>query len=368
MNEIIVKTPGKLFIAGEYAILEPNQDAVVIAVDRYMKAKIHSSQNNELSLPQIGFPQITWEYDSESGIRFHIDDPKLNFIQNAMKITLQYLEEKNIPIQPFSLHITSELDDSSGKKYGLGSSAAIVVIAISAILHFYKEENEHFDFTNEQVYKLSSIVHYLTQGNGSCADIAASVYGGWLEYSMFRPEWLIKEIELGKNWSEILNTKWPGLKINSITPPSLLVLAVGWTESEAKTSSLVNRVQQLKVKDPELYTQFLQQSQEATQSIVESFVNQNVDMAIESLALNRKALQRLGTFTGVPIETPQLKELIEIAEKYGSGKSSGAGGGDCGIAFLKDQGELRYLYNEWIEAGITPLEIHVSKDGTKRIK
>ncbi|MFC2495742.1 MAG: phosphomevalonate kinase, partial [Scardovia wiggsiae] len=37
--------------------------------------------------------------------------------------------------------------------------------------------------------------------------------------------------------------------------------------------------------------------------------------------------------TSMKIETDTLKELIDIAERYGlAGKVSGAGGGDCGIA------------------------------------
>ncbi len=66
------------------------------------------------------------------------------------------------------------------KKYGLGSSAAVTVATVKAILRFYGVK-----MSNELVYKLSAISHYSVQGNGSAGDIAASVYGGWLAYQTF---------------------------------------------------------------------------------------------------------------------------------------------------------------------------------------
>ena len=50
---------------------------------------------------------------------------------------------------------------------------------------------------------------------------------------------------------------------------------------------------------------------------------------------NRKLLVGLSSLTGVTIETPALKKLCDLAETYrGAAKSSGAGGGDCGIVIV----------------------------------
>ena len=35
-----VKVPGKLYLAGEYAVVEPGTPAVIVAVDRFVHLKI----------------------------------------------------------------------------------------------------------------------------------------------------------------------------------------------------------------------------------------------------------------------------------------------------------------------------------------
>lgn len=349
-----VKVPGKLFIAGEYAILEKDQHAVVIAVDRYMYGIIQPSDINQLSLPQLGYEQVYWE-ESGGDIVFSVPSEKLTFIKESIILVNQLLKESQIQQRAFSLKVTSQLDDGKGKKYGLGSSAAITVTVIISLLHFYNMRPEMMT-----IYKLAAIAHYRAQGNGSCADIAASTYGGWLQYSMFRPEWLRNEIKQGTKLVELLNLDWPGLHIQSLTPPADLNLAVGWTKNAASTAPMVKSIQSLKDKNDAVFSQFLNKSKQAVSNLVDSFIQKDCNQAIVCLAENREALHALSELATVEIETPELKTLIEIANKYGSGKSSGAGGGDCGIAFVKNRENVDQLKQEWKNKEIFPLEINVS--------
>lgn len=77
-----------------------------------------------------------------------------------------------------------------------------------------------------------------------------------------------------------------------------------------------------------------------------------IKKAIISLYKNRKVLQKLNKDAGIDIEIDKLKSLCSIAEVFGSGKSSGAGGGDCRIAFLKDYTQKKELYKRWIKNSI----------------
>src|SRR5690625_7706145 len=96
-----------------------------------------------------------------------------------MEIALTFLQENNVSWHPFSLSIKSELDDEqSGRKYGLGSSAAVTTAAISVILQAFAPTLA----TKEVIFKLAAITHINIQGSGSGADIAASTYGGVLAY------------------------------------------------------------------------------------------------------------------------------------------------------------------------------------------
>lgn len=355
-----LSVPGKLFIAGEYAVLEPEGQCIVAAIDRYVSAEISGSDQNAIHLPQLGFSGVSWEM-MNGQLQFSENAPKLTFIQNALRVSLQYIEETGVPTLRFSLSITSELDDASGKKYGLGSSAAVVVAVISSVLQFH--EKAGIDLSKELIYKLASIAHFKTQGNGSCADIAASTYGGWLSYSAFHERWLHEEMTGGTNILSVVRKKWPGLMISSITPPSELLFCAGWTGSEMSTSPMIRKIQQLRDEQPSVYKRFFQDSQAAVKALDRAFREGNMNNSLQSLSDNREALMRLSDQANAEIETPLLKELIRIANRYGAGKTSGAGGGDCGIAFIVNDDNLANLKRDWQEAGIEPLKITVSLRG-----
>lgn len=356
-----VKAPGKLMIAGEYAVLEPNQRAVVVAVNRYVKAYIGPFSQNKLSLPQMGLEDITWETSGE-GVQFSVSDSRLSFIQNSITVASRFLQEKSIILRPFQLQIESELDDpETGKKYGLGSSAAVVAAVISAILYLHSDREEPTAL--DEIFKLSAIAHLKTQGSGSGADIAAAVYGGWLEYSAFSAKWVLKEFKQGGKLTELIEKPWPNLFIRPLTPPSTLQLAVGWTKEAAATGPMIKKVQSFREKNLQAYNEFLRESSISVARLIKSFEMNDSTEAINALKQNRKALQKLGENAGIAIETAKLKILCSIAETFGSGKPSGAGGGDCGIAFLKGDAKIQEMYKAWKEADISPLDLGASKKG-----
>ena len=355
-----IKVPGKLMIAGEYSVLEPDKQAIVVAVNRFMNAEIKECEQNLLSLPQLGLNNVTWD-SNDAEVNFSISDSKLTFVRNAIRTFNLYIEEKSIRPRPFSLFITSELDDSSGKKYGLGSSAAVVVTTITSMFKFY--ECEKLQPTKELIYKLASIAHFKTQGNGSCADIAASTYGGWIRYAAFTSTWLLDELRKETPIRKIVEKSWPSLLIENITPPKELILCVGWTGNVAATAPMITKINHLRNSRPIDYTNFIERSEKAVSSLIKSFEDNDSTLAISSLTQNREAINLLSDSAGVNIETPKLKMLIQLAEKYGSGKTSGAGGGDCGIAFVLKEKAAESLYKEWKSEDILPLRLHVSQYG-----
>src|SRR5690625_7866978 len=63
---------------------------------------------------------------------------------------------------------------------------------------------------------------------------------------------------------------------------------------------------------------------------------------------NRLALATLGQAADVPIETEKLFLLSQEAEHCGgAGQLSGAGGGDCGLAFVPADTDVEQLYRAW---------------------
>lgn len=354
-----VKAPGKLMIAGEYAVIEPGCPAVVAAVDRYITIEVKESTENLFSLPQIGIPHAAWRVENGE-VRFDHDDSKLRFIQNALAVFYRLLTEKSIPLRPLHITVTSELDDpATGQKYGLGSSAAILSAVLAALLHAHQGMPD----TKEAIFKLAAVAHLKTQGNGSGADLAASVYGGMLKYAAFRPDWIFSRLEAGCTISELLAETWPHLDISKLELPPGLIFCTGWTGKAVATGPMVERIGKLREAATETYTAFLQESTAAVDKLAESFMQQDAAGVFESIRQNRRALQKLEAAAHTAIETAPLKQLADIAGRFGAGKSSGSGGGDCGIAFAAGEEKAAALKAAWEAAGITPLALHISKKG-----
>lgn len=357
---INIMVPGKLMIAGEYAVLEKNQKCIVAAINRYVEGSIEPNIKNELFLPDLKLEDVFFEI-KDGNVEFSIEDFMLNFLRNSISVVVRFLKENSIDIIPFKLSIKSHLDDaSSGKKYGLGSSAAIVVAAVSSILALHNKD----EFLNQDtIFKLSAIAHLKTQGNGSGADIAAGVYGGWLEYSAFDSKWLLNELESSDKIKDILEKPWRNLIIRKLTPPSELKLVVGWTKETASTSPMIQKADKFKKENPHIYKGFLKESSISVDNLIKAFDNNSFKDSISALSENRKALKNFGEIAGIPIETKKLTDLCSIGEQYGSAKSSGAGGGDCGIAFLKGDYKKQELYRAWEKADIEPLDLNISEIG-----
>ena len=91
------------------------------------------------------------------------------------------------------------------------------------------------------------------------------------------------------------------------------------------------------------------------------------DSILDNLRRNETLLRELGQRSGVPIETPELKRLSEIADRNGAaGKLSGAGGGDCGIAvsFQKDISEK--VRKGWEENGLHIVDATIDYQGVRK--
>ena len=357
-EQVTVKVPGKLMVAGEYAVLEPNQQLVVMAIDKFVYATVKRQKEGKLHLVDFSLENIDWKYN-DGEIFVNSKDSRLTYVKNALKVTLQYLEEKGIDFSEFSLKIHSELDDASGLKYGLGSSAAVVTSVVSAVLETFKHSP-----SKDVVFKLAAIAHIQTQGNGSGADIAASTYGGMVKFTSFQAEWLLEILQKEKRLAKVVSQKWTYLTIKAIELPSQINVFVGWTGKPASTVDLVNKVRQLKTDKPKLYSDFLSQSKRAVDMIIKGMQTNKSEIFYDGIRENRLALATLGQAADVPIETEKLFLLSQEAEHFGgAGKLSGAGGGDCGLAFVPADTDVEQLYRAWELNGIVPLRISVCPDG-----
>ncbi|MEO3201151.1 phosphomevalonate kinase, partial [Pediococcus acidilactici] len=97
---------------------------------------------------------------------------------------------------------------------------------------------------------------------------------------------------------------------------------------------------------------------ECLRKMIEGFKNGDSQLIKQQITANRLLLQQLSLLSGVSIETPALTSLCDIAEQFGgAAKSSGAGGGDCGIVITEENDNTEKIINEWQKEDIQPLDL-----------
>lgn len=351
---IEITTPGKLFIAGEYAVVEPGHPAIIVAVDQFVSITVEPTKHvGSIQSAQYNNLPVRWTRRNNELI-LDIRDNPFHYLLAAIRLVEKYAQEQNRALTFYHLKVISELDSSSGKKYGLGSSGAVTVGTVKALNELYQLE-----LNKEQIFKLAALAHLSVQGNGSCGDIAASCYGGWIAFSTFDHTW-VKEQLATETLTILLQKKWPYLRIEPLPVPENLRLLIGWTGSPASTSNLVDQVYQSKEGKETAYANFLMESKQCVEKMIQGFKSNHIPDIQAQIRKNRGLLRQLSAFTGVPIETEALERLCALAETFGgAAKSSGAGGGDCGIVLFKQTSGILPLISAWEKKMITPLPLHV---------
>ena len=319
----IVKTCGKLYWAGEYAILEPGQLALIKAIPIYMTAEIKASNDYRLYSDMFSY-SVDLQPDSSYAL-----------IQETVALVEEYLTAQGVELQPFSLEIRGKME-REGKKFGLGSSGSVVVLVIKAMLAFYERLADR-----ELLFKLASAVLLKRGDNGSMGDIACIVSEDLVLYQSFDREkvaqWLEKE-EL----QAVLDRDW-GFSIRSVEPALKFDFLVGWTKEVAVSSHMVKQI-----KD-HMDASFLQASKETVANLVKALEVGQEETIIDLLEQASQLLEGLSS----DIYTPLLRQLKNASRDLKAvAKSSGAGGGDCGIALSFDQDSTTLLKKRWADLGI----------------
>ena len=363
---ITEKAPGKLYIAGEYAVVENGYPAILVALDQFVTCSIEESaaEVGKIISRQYHNNALQWHRLGEQMVVDNRDNP-FSYILSAIKVTEEYARSFARELRIFDLHIDSQLDSDSGKKYGLGSSAAVTVATVKALCRFY-----NLPVTKDEIFKLAAIAHFEVQGNGSLGDVAASVYGGWIAYHSLDRQWLAQQRKY-LDLRTLVDLPWPDLKIESLKAPSNLQLLIGWTGKPASTSQLVDKISLFKARQQKQYRQFLEDSKHCIQRMVDGFHNADLESIKNEIRYNRELLKQLGTNSGVHIETPVLNKLCEIAEDFGgAAKTSGAGGGDCGIVAIDRDSNFKLVLKKWAANKIEqlPLSVHFIENVKGEIK
>ena len=318
-----VQTCGKLYLAGEYAVLAAGQPAIIKAIPIYMTGDIQATPDYHLTSDM---------FDHSAKLE---PDPDYALIQETVGVVNTYLLALGYQLHPFSLKISGKME-RDGKKFGIGSSGSVVILTIKAMVALYE-----LDLEPELLFKLASYVLLRRGDNGSMGDLACIVYEDLIYYRSFDRELVRKRMDR-VDLQQLLAEDW-GFEIRSIKPCLAMDFLVGWTKQPAISKDLVNQVKSA------ISESFLTGSRTQVDALERALLAGEKFAIQSSLEKASQLLERLSQ----AIYTDRLKVLKEAAEGLNCvAKSSGAGGGDCGIALSFDAVSSEQLIQAWQAAGI----------------
>jgi len=289
--------PGKLFLVGEYAVLEGGP-ALLVPVTQRARVTIETAKTSEV----ISHTTTIEKHSLEEALqRF----PLLQATVTELGC-LNQLE-----------HAQLNLDTSSffrnDVKLGLGSSAALTV----ALVKLFAPET-----TAYEQFKKAVQCHLIFQkGVGSGADIALSAMD---EPIIF---------QRGESPDPV------------VIPDDLHMLAI-WSGKPASTTGYVGAVNLWRQSNPHAYLSNISELGTTATECVDCLKANDTAQVLARIEQYDRQLQHLSTVSGVNFYNQahlEMRKKVELRSCIY--KPSGAGGGDFGIAYSTDKNELLTLAN-----------------------
>lgn len=369
---ISASAPGKLYVAGEHAVVEPGHPAILVAVDRFVTVSVAAHSAAEPPSAATGnadspgydgggrifsdrYPSGPRHFRRAEGRIVPADGGDLDYVISAIAVVDELRAAAGLEPGEFDLRIESTLDEADGRKYGLGSSGAVAVATVSALSAWYGLELDRHD-----IFRAALLATIAVSPNASGGDIAASTYRGWVRYVSPDRGVLRQQVdERGCAWT-LRSGNWGSCEIRPLGEPAGLGLHVGWTGAPASTNALVAHVRRPDSAAAAEYARFLEANGVSVEALTAAWGSDPARVRAE-IGEVRQQLRALGKAAGAELETPALARLCEVAEAHGAAaKLAGAGGGDCGIALAGAEVDVAAMRAEWERDGIRPLELGVA--------
>ncbi|ROS74422.1 phosphomevalonate kinase [Cellulomonas sp. PhB143] len=359
---IRVQAPGKLYVAGEYAVVDPGGAAVLVAVDRYVTVDLHERADDgagTVRSRQLATGGLAWVRERGDLVPTR-PDPTAAPVLAAVRAADALALARGRRPRGYDLAVSSTLDAEDGRKLGLGSSAAVTVAAVRAVAALHG-----LDLSDLAVLKVALAAQVTHDPSGSGGDLAASAHGGWVRYTS-PDRAAVAALVAAHGLPAAVERDWPGLGVAALPAPASVDLHVGWTGVPASSRRLVADALTPDDRSPaadrrDALRDLRTGSDRAVEALAAALRADDARRMLGAVRDARSALTAYGRRTGVVIETPALTALVDAAERAGgAGKSSGAGGGDCGIALLPAGHETGTMTAAWRDSGVQLLPLRVT--------
>lgn len=367
---------GKLYLCGEYAVMDPRGEALVAGVNRYVTAtaELAECSPQHPGDPAGGAGSVSSSYyptprhyrvTEDGAVELPGWPSGPDLVAYTLELSYRLVVRAGIRPTALRLSIGSDLEDAeTGRKLGLGSSGAVVVAVCDAVTAAHG-----LSLTAPQRFRAGLVASARAGAAGSGGDCAAAAYGGVIRYRRADPEAVAasardcpEEAVFSGAQGAKRGTGGRDAGLGSVqrvpVHPSVRLL-VGWTGRPVATDSqLAQAERRTEVEQAAARCALVAGASACARRCALALSAGDAPALKGALRRNRELLARYAAATGVCIETRELAALADSAERRGmAAKSSGAGGGDCGIALSVGEGTEEELFDAWRAAGIVPLDV-----------
>jgi phosphomevalonate kinase len=347
MTAVQASAPGKMFLLGEYAVLE-HAPALVIAVNRHARARVGMRAGSlcEVSAPDLGIQPVRFSLGVGGAVDWQAgaaDAARLALVEHTLRgLGQDGLAPPAGSALQLQLDTAEFFDGEGGGKLGLGSSAALTVALASALAAFSGHGDVLAD-RSEWLQRMLWLHRQLQDGRGSGADVAASLVGGLIAY------------RLGDDGRA---------KFERLAWPAGVHTLFVWTGSSASTGGFLGRLAQWRSTHAADYDRHLDELTAIAEAAVEAVRAGRAADLMACAARYALALEVFGTACGLEIFSLAHRQLAALLHDSGVAyKPCGAGGGDFGMVFALDPQALEKARRRIDEAGFRCVALELEGDG-----
>lgn len=340
--------PGKLVLAGEYAVLE-GAPGLAVAVDVRARARIEpSSAGSRLAVPGGPSGEFPFRWLAGAPPRWENERPgdyALPLESLAAALAESGFWPRQAELSPCLITLDTQAfrhSDARGRpvKLGLGSSAAVLVALAGALL-------EHARLPAAARGRLLALCldahRRLQGGRGSGIDIATALAGG--------------VVALGKRGGELP-------EVEPLHWPAGLHMLAAWSGIPASTGSMLAALEKYREARPAACVAHMERLGAAAARLLPAWRSGDVQGVLPALRAFDDALTRFDRDSGLGIYSPVHEAMRRLADAHGTVyKPSGAGGGDFGLAFSDDGARIAALRAALAGAGYRCLEAALAVPG-----
>lgn len=337
--------PGKVVILGEYAVLE-GAPALVMAVDRRVRVSLHAHGGPHCTVSAPGLTDSRGRFElAPCGPRWLEGDAETFRLATHIIAAFFGIDRDATSCGPFDLVLDSaalmERGAGESRKLGLGSSAALTVALYHALGYYVATQHEQV--ATPDLERLIHIHAGLQGRRGSGLDVAASLYGGLIEYN-----------------------RSPTPHAIAASLPEDVGYCFVWSGREALTGRFLAAVDAWRRDNEPAYRGILNSLSGIAHAGAAAAHGNDADTFLETVEEYVAGLQALGRASGTDILSAPHRRLRSLARDCGVVyKPCGAGGGDIGVGMSRDPGALARFRDAVVAGNFQLLALNSEREGVE---